>query len=60
MADDDEFAGLPEEEESLKDSDWAGATQAYSEGGNSVSKGSYRTLQGFSTGAYGKMYDGCP
>merc|ERR1719506_284666 len=29
-------------------------------GGNSMSKGSFRTLQGFSTGAKSKMYDGCP
>merc|ERR1719506_1192709 len=29
-------------------------------GGNSLSKGSFRTLQGFSTGAKSKMYDGCP
>ena len=40
--------------------DWAGATQVYTLGGNSVSKGSYRTLQGFSTGAEAKMYNGCP
>ena len=40
--------------------DWAGATQVYTEGGNSASKGSYRTLQGFSTGAESKMYNGCP
>ena len=40
--------------------DWAAATSAYAEGGNSVSKGSYRTIQGFSTGAQAKMYDGCP
>ena len=32
----------------------------YAEGGNSLSKGAYRTLKGFSTGAQGKMYDDCP
>ena len=36
------------------------ATTVYTEGGNSVSKGSFRTLQGFSTGAQAKMYDSCP
>eukprot|EP00964_Phaeocystis_antarctica_P081227 scaffold50792_cov69-Phaeocystis_antarctica.AAC.1 len=36
------------------------ATDAYSKGANSNSKGNFRTLQGFSTGAMGKMYDGCP
>jgi len=38
--------------------DYAAATQWYSEGGNS--KNGQRTLQGFSTGARAKMYDGCP
>ena len=43
----------------------AGYTAAklmYTAGGNSASKGSFRTLQGFSTGAEGKMYNGagCP
>ena len=32
----------------------------YAVGGNSLSKGKFRTLKGFSTGAQGKMYDGCP
>ena len=32
----------------------------YTVGGNSMSKGSFRTLQGFSTKAQWKMYDGCP
>merc|ERR1719272_2794125 len=33
----------------------------YTTGGNSAkSGGAFRTLQGFSTGAQGKMYDGCP
>ena len=42
----------------LAASNWAGATHWYENGGNSESKGSYRTLQGFSTGAQAKMYDG--
>ena len=36
------------------------ATDWYATGGNSASKGKFRTLQGFSTGAEGKMYTGCP
>ena len=40
--------------------DWATATTWYQNGGNSVSKGAFRTLKGFSTGAQSKMYDGCP
>merc|ERR1719460_3160574 len=32
----------------------------YGTGGNSASKGAFRTLKGFSTGAQSKMYDGCP
>merc|ERR1719194_98446 len=32
----------------------------YSVGGNSKTAAPYRTLQGFSTGAKSKMYDGCP
>ena len=40
--------------------DWTTATKWYAEGGNSLSKGSFRTMKGFSTGAQSKMYDGCP
>ena len=40
--------------------DWTTATNHYATGGNSESKGSFRTLKGFSTGAQSKMYDGCP
>ena len=47
-------------ESALSAGNWTAATSAYAEGGNSVSKGSYRTIQGFSTGAQAKMYDGCP
>ena len=36
------------------------AKTMYTAGGNSASKGSFRTLQGFSTGAKGNMYEGCP
>eukprot|EP00964_Phaeocystis_antarctica_P155220 scaffold124278_cov75-Phaeocystis_antarctica.AAC.1 len=36
------------------------AKQWYTLSGNSASKGSFRTLQGFSTGAHRKMYDNCP
>jgi hypothetical protein len=45
---------------SLATLDFAGATQMYTSGGNSASSGSFRTLQGFSTGAEAKMYNGCP
>ena len=37
-----------------------GGVNAANDGWNSMSKGSARTLQGFSTSAQGKMYDGCP
>merc|ERR1719502_890582 len=47
-------------ESALSAGNWTAATSAYAEGGNSVSKGSYRTIKGFSTGAQAKMYDGCP
>merc|ERR1740138_1409026 len=40
--------------------DFAAAITAYATGGSSTSKGKFRTLKGFSTGAQGKMYDGCP
>ena len=36
------------------------ATAAYATGGKSMGSDSPRTLQGFSTGAKTKMYDGCP
>merc|ERR1719258_243595 len=39
---------------------YTGATHWYAVGGNSLSKGSYRTIKGFSTGAQAKMYNGCP
>ena len=41
-------------------SNFATATTHYATGGSSTSKGSFRTLKGFSTGAQAKMYDGCP
>eukprot|EP00964_Phaeocystis_antarctica_P092874 scaffold59814_cov56-Phaeocystis_antarctica.AAC.2 len=45
----------------IKAGNYTLAKQWYTLGGNSVlSKGSFRTLQGFSTGAQGKMYDNCP
>ena len=44
----------------LSAANFSGANHSYSVGGHSASKGSYRTLQGFSTGAQAKMYDGCP
>ena len=37
-----------------------GGVNAANGGWNSMSKGSARTLQDFSTSAQGKMYDGCP
>ena len=46
-------------ETALSSGDWTAATSAYATGGNSQSKGSYRTLQGFSTSAQSKMYE-CP
>merc|ERR1719353_640028 len=47
-------------ETALGTADWATAKQHYSVGGNSKTSSPYRTLQGFSTGAKSKMYDGCP
>jgi hypothetical protein len=47
-------------ETALKAKDFSTATTHYATGGNSLSKGGYRTLQGFSTDAQAKMYDGCP
>ena len=45
---------------SLASGDFTTATQMYTSGGNSASGESFRTLQGFSTGAEAKMYNGCP
>ena len=47
-------------ESALSSGDFTAATTHYAEGGSSTSKGSFRTMKGFSTGAKGKMYDGCP
>jgi Notch-like protein len=47
-------------ETELSSYDFPGATEWYAVGGNSLSKGSFRTLKGFSTGAEAKMYNGCP
>merc|ERR1719182_571273 len=47
-------------ETELSAGNFTGAEHWYASGGNSVSKGSYRTLKGFSTGAQAKMYNGCP
>jgi hypothetical protein len=47
-------------ESALSSGNFSGATHWYAVGGNSLSKGSFRTLKGFSTGAQAKMYDGCP
>ena len=47
-------------ETELASFDFDAASAVYMNGGNSLSKGSFRTLQGFSTGAQGKMYDDCP
>merc|ERR1740133_793624 len=44
----------------LKIPDFTADTTAYATGGSSTSKGKFRTLQGFSTKAKGKMYEGCP
>ena len=44
----------------LKTFDFTTATARYATGGSSESKGSFRTMKGFSTGAQDKMYDGCP
>ena len=47
-------------EAALSDGDWAAATAAYAVGENSMGSSGPRTLQGFSTSAQAKMYDGCP
>ena len=49
-----------EMETALGAKDYALAKTWYTVGGNSMSKGSFRTLQGFSTKAQWKMYEGCP
>ena len=40
--------------------DWTTATTHYATGGNSQGSSGARTIQGFSTSAQSKMYDGCP
>merc|ERR1719460_658169 len=45
-------------ETALGTADWTVAKAHYSVGGNSKTSSPYRTLQGFSTGAKSKMYDG--
>ena len=47
-------------ETALGTANWATAKAWYSVGGNSKTAAPYRTLQGFSTSAQWKMYDGCP
>merc|ERR1719191_2079583 len=47
-------------ETALYTADFATAKQHYSVGGESQGSSGARTLQGFSTGAKSKMYDGCP
>ena len=47
-------------ETALGTANWATAKYWYSVGGNSKTAAPYRTLQGFSTNAKSKMYDGCP
>merc|ERR1719353_2040052 len=47
-------------ETALGTANWATAKTWYTDGGNSKTAAPYRTLQGFSTGAKSKMYDGCP
>merc|ERR1719149_29813 len=45
-------------ETALGEKDYALAKSFYTAGGNSASKGAFRTLQGFSKDAKGKMYNG--
>merc|ERR1719191_675384 len=47
-------------ETALYTSDFATAKTHYTQGGESQGSSGARTLQGFSTGAKSKMYDGCP
>merc|ERR1719407_356908 len=47
-------------ETALGTANWATAKAHYTQGGNSKTAAPFRTLQGFSTGAKSKMYDGCP
>ena len=49
-----------EMETALGAADWATAKHWYTVGGNSRTAAPFRTLQGFSTAAQYKMYDGCP
>merc|ERR1719316_1644645 len=47
-------------ETALKTFDFMTATTHYATGGSSMSGDKARTMKGFSTGAQGKMYEGCP
>ena len=47
-------------ETALAAADFGLAKTRYTVGGNSKTAAPFRTLQGFSTGAQAKMYDGCP
>ena len=47
-------------ETALGAGDFTAATTHYAIGGSSLSSSGNRTMKGFSTGAKGKMYDGCP
>ena len=47
-------------ETALKSADFSTAQDVYENGQNSQGSSGLRTLQGFSTGAESKMYDGCP
>ena len=47
-------------ETALSSADFSAAQAVYQDGQNSQKSGGFRTLQGFSTGAQSKMYDGCP
>merc|ERR1719262_923911 len=49
-----------EMETALGAKDYTLAKLLYTVGGNSKTAAPFRTLQGFSTGAKSKMYDGCP
>ena len=47
-------------ETALGTGDFVTAKAWYTQGGNSQGSAGFRTLQGFSTNAQRKMYDGCP
>merc|ERR1719162_2118716 len=47
-------------ETALGAKNYTGAKHWYTVGGNSKTTAPFRTLQGFSTGAQAKMYEGCP